>query len=166
MTDEHKTQSAAWDSERKEIQGEMKSAVKEKEGEIMVLRTERDSLKDRLKKSEGDVDRLTTQSQQVLEQSRADREQAQDELRQANTQVAELTAVTNKYEAENAVVQGKLTRGTHLPSAVVVTLLWLFMRSEFVQCFVHAFSLFRLLPLLTFPLVNIFPAPLVNIPPW
>ena len=118
VTDEHKTQSAAWDVERKEILADTKSALKEKEGEIMVLRNERDSLKDRLKKSEGDVDRLTTQNQQVLEQSRSDREHGQDELRQANTQVAELTAVGNKYEAENAVLQGKLSRAVERLAAV------------------------------------------------
>ena len=34
----------------------------------------------------------------------------QDELRQANTKIAELTALANKLEAENSVVQGKTTR--------------------------------------------------------
>ena len=42
-----------------------------------VLRNERDSLRDRVKKTETEVDRVSTQSTLVLEQSRSDREQAQ-----------------------------------------------------------------------------------------
>ena len=34
--EEHKAQAAAWDLERKDILAELKSAVKEKEAEIMV----------------------------------------------------------------------------------------------------------------------------------
>jgi len=56
------------------------------------------------------VDRVNAQNHAILEQSRADREAAQDELRQANTRLAELSAVANKYEAENAVVTAKMAR--------------------------------------------------------
>jgi hypothetical protein len=51
LTEEHKSLANGWEIERAEITAELKRVIKEKESEIRILASERDSYRDRLMKS-------------------------------------------------------------------------------------------------------------------